>query len=446
MSEIATAEVLVVDHDRKAGRGVVAFLQERGYDAEWVNGGEKAFNRLDSRLFDVLVAGLTVKEGGGMRLMAVARERNPDICVVLIAEESEIELATEAMHQGAADFQVRPLNLAKLEAVIQHGLAHKRLVHEQVELRRRLDERFGLANLVGRSRQMVHIYNAVRQIGPTDEPVLVTGEPGTGKDLIAQALHDRSPRQNEPFVKLDCAGLPETVLDAELFGQAGEGLSRPGRFELADGGTLFLERVGELTPRVQERVFAFLQQGRYAREGDGKPISVDVRLISATNQPLGAMAEAGLFREDLWKRLSSVTIEAPPLRARREDIPLIIQRLLERHGKSAEGLTRNAVNLLVRYDWPGNVRELENVVEGMAAMARGEGPLGVTDVPEHVRRSAAPEVGEIRVQTGATMREIERIAIEETMKVTGYNKEKCAKTLGIGLRTLYRKLKEYGIR
>ena len=441
------AQVLIVDRDPALGRRMLSYLKDRDYAVQWVDEEEKAFNRLDSHLFDVLVTELNVPRVDGIRLMSVARDRNPEVCVVFIAQESDIALATESMRQGAADFQTPPLNMEKLEAVIRRGLAYQRLVYEQVELKRRLDERFGLGSLIGHSRQMMQVYKAVRQIGPMPENVLIFGEPGTGKDLIAQAIHNLSPRNDAAFVSFNCANLPEAVVDRELFGAAA---GRPGRVTLADGGTLFLESPGDLTPALQEKLLALLLHGRFERVGDGKRMAGDVRLITATNQRLDKQAEAGRFLAELQAELAKVTIEAPALRVRREDIPLLVtqalQQAAEAHQRPVMGLTRNTMNLLIAYDWPGNVRELQNVMEGMVVTAHGPGPLGVNDIPEYVRRNTAPEAGEIRIAAGTAMPDIERLAIEETMKLCGYNKEKCAKTLGIGLRTLYRKLTEYDIR
>jgi transcriptional regulator with PAS, ATPase and Fis domain len=226
--------------------------------------------------------------------------------------------------------------------------------------------------------------------------------------------------------------------------------TRQGRFELADGGTLFLDEVGELSPALQAKLLRVLESQQFERLGDNRTISVDVRLIAATNRNLAAMVEEGAFRQDLYYRLRVVTVTMPPLRNRREDIPLLIDHFLKQacaaHGRDIEGITRNAVQLLMRWDWPGNVRELRNIIEGMVVMARGDRLLDASDVPAHIRQALAPEVGEIRIPTGTTMREVERIVIEETMKVTGFDKALCANTLGIGLRTLYRKLKEYDIR
>ncbi len=454
-SEGPPAAVLLVDRDPELAAEIMAFLEDRDYEVEWVDDGEKAYNRLDSRPFDVLITDLNAHRIDGMRLMAVAKDRNPEICVVLIAEQPDVALATEAMRQGAYDFQTKPLNLGKLEAVIEQGIGHQRLVFEQYELKRRLDERFGLGSLVGQSRQMVAVYNAVRQIAPTRGSVLIRGETGTGKDLIAQAIHTNSPRRDAPFVKLNCASIPAALVESELFGHvegAFTGATRPrkGRFEVADKGTLFLDEIGELSLALQAKLLRVIEHQQFERLGDSRTMSVDVRLIAATNRALENMIERGEFRDDLYYRLRVISIDAPPLRQRREDIPLLADHFIKEacatHSREVAGISRNAMDLLMRYEWPGNVRELKNIIEGMVIMARPGKTLDVSDVPGYLRRTTAPEVSEIRIPTGATMSEVERIVIEETMKVTGYNKEACAKTLGIGLRTLYRKLKEYDIR
>ncbi|HIJ66312.1 MAG TPA: sigma-54-dependent Fis family transcriptional regulator [Candidatus Hydrogenedentes bacterium] len=455
MLENVTAKVLLVDRDPAIARSIMAYLEERGYAVDWVDDGEKAYNLLDSGPFDVLVTDFHIHRIDGMRLMSVAKDRNPEICVIFIAEDPDIERATEAMRQGAYDYQTKPLNLGKLEAVIERGVGHQRLVFEQHELKRRLDEHYGFGNLVGKSRQMVNIYSAVRQIAPTKTTVLIQGETGTGKDLIAQAIHNNSPRRDAPFVKLNCASIPEALVESELFGHVAGAFTgavkpRQGRFEVADTGTLFLDEVGELSPALQSKLLRVLEHQQFERLGDSRTLSVDVRLIAASNRPLEQMVETGQFRNDLYYRLRVVAIEAPPLRARREDIPLLVDRFIGEacaaHGKEVRGITRNAMDLLARYNWPGNVRELKNIIEGMVVMARTERPLDVNDVPEHLRHSTAPEVGEVRIPTGTSMRDVERIMIAETLKVCGYNKEACAKMLGIGLRTLYRKMKEYDMR
>lgn len=453
MTHPGPAEILLVDHDAEVGREVMGFLTDRHYSVEWVDDGEKAFNQLDSHLFDVLVTELNLRRVNGMRLMTVAKERNPEVCVVLITEQPDIELATKAMRQGAYDFQTKPLNLGKLAAVIQRGLDHQRLALAQHELRRRLDERFGLGNLLGGSRQMIKVYNAVRQVAPTAAPVLIEGEPGTGKDLIAQAIHNSSPRRDESFVKFDCASMPVSLQEIQLLGHgsAASGSRRAwrGSVEAAEKGTLFLDEVWALPEGLQSKLVTVLSEAYYERPGDRHRMGTDVRVLAASTRPLRNAVETHAFNQALHRHLSTVLIEAPALRDRREDIPLLVEQFAEaaarRLGMTFGGITPNGVDLLMRYDWPGNVRELKNTVEGMVAMARDTRMLDVGDVPEHIRRDTAPNADEIRVPTGASMDDIERIAIEQTLKACGYNKEACAKTLGIGLRTLYRKIKQYSI-
>ena len=442
------AAVLVVERDPEVGREIVAFLAGRGHAVEWVDDGEKAFNRLDSRLFDVLITGLHIRRTGhdGMRLLSVARERNPEVCVVIIADRPDIELATEAMRQGAYDFQSRPLNLGKLEAVIERGIAHQRVVLERHELRRRLDEHYGFSNLVGNSRQMVKVYNGVRVAAPASMPVLLRGEPGTGKRLIALAIHNNSPRRDEAFVTLECGGMIEERLNQELFGvTSGSAGPQRGRIEIADKGTLYIDELGDLNERQQKALSRFIKQRKVQRVGEARGIPADVRVIAATAHP----AAKALKADELGETLRAATIDVPPLRDRREDIPLLVHHFLRNAGRTSAapviGITPNALDLLTRYGWPGNVRELRNTVEGMAMTTARSRPLDVKDIPEHIRKGAGLHGTEIRIPLGATMAEVERAVIEETLKACGYKKEACAKTLGIGLRTLYRKLSEYDI-
>lgn len=454
MARDVAAEVLLVDRDPELGRRIQAFLTDRRYDVEWVDDSEKAFNRLDARAFDVLISELNMPRVNGMRLMKVARERNAEICVIFVAEPSDTELATEAMREGANDFQNKPVNLEKLDAIIHRGLDYQRLVFEQYELKRRLDERFGLRNLVGKSRPMVQVYNTVRQVAPTESPVLIEGEPGTGKDLIAQAIHNNSARRDEPFVKLNCARISQAMVESELFGHAagafaGATNTRRGRFEVADRGTIYVDEIGALEPVLQAKVLDAIDAGTFTRVGDDRALSASARIVASSNRPLHDLVLHDGFNRDLYERLASVIIQAPALRARREDIPLLTDHFIGESnrdaGKQVDGITRPAMDVLMRYNWPGNVRELRNIVEGTVAVARRNTPLDINDLPDYILRATAPEIGEIRIPTGVTMADVERIVIQETMKTCGYNKEKCAKALGIGLRTLYRKLQEYNV-
>ncbi|MFP4501235.1 MAG: sigma-54-dependent transcriptional regulator [Candidatus Hydrogenedentota bacterium] len=445
--------ILVVDRESADARAITAFLDEQGYAAHAVTDGEKAADRLDHQVFDVLVAGVRVPRVDGLRLMALARERNPHVCVVLLADEGEdVERATAAIRAGAHDFQRKPLNLAKLAGVIEHGLAYQRIALDQAALHRRLDERYGLGNIAGRSRPMVRVYNAIREAGPTAHPVLIYGEPGSGKSLIAQALHHNSPRRDAPFVTLECEGVPEVVIRAELFGYAvGRQLDasplRWGRLVLADGGTLFVHSVEALSSALQARLLAFMEDGVVERPDTGKHTRVSVRLILAAQCPLGPLVDEGRFNAALFERLRAVTITVPPLRERREDIPLLLDHFLreaaDRQNQPPPALHPEARDLLTRYDWPGNAREVESMVHALALDAFSGRTIGVRHIPEAIREAAVPAGDEIRLSTGMTMHAIERAAIEHTLRACNYDKEACARTLGIGLRTLYRKLKAY---
>lgn len=455
MLEQPSADILLVDRNRTVGNEIVSFLSARNYEVEWVDDGEKACNCLDSRQFDVLVTELNIRRVDGMRLMGVAQDRNPDICVIMIAEDPDIERATEAMRQGAYDFQTKPLNMGKLEAVVRRGLDHQQLLYEQVRLKRRLDERYGLANLIGKSHGISLAYNLVRQAAPSMVPVIVAGEPGTGKDLVAQAIHNRSVRLDGPFVKMNCSGASKRLLETELLGhgrnwpRGGPGV-RAGRFELADQGTLYLDGVDSLPAALCDEALSILERGRVRRLGEKRTMAVDFRLIVSVGGPSPAARHTAQFLDALQKQFGAVLIELPALRFRREDVPLLADHFVRETGReiqvSVEGISRNALDVLSRYDWPGNVRELQNTVEGMVLATRNGRLLDVADVPAAVRQQAAAETGEIRIPAGTPMNEVERMVIEETMKACGYDKRLCATTLGIGLRTLYRKLSEYGSR
>lgn len=439
------ASILLVTPESDLGRETSAYLNVRGYDVEWADTQEKAFNQLDSRSFDALVCRLYHRRGGvdGLRLMRVAMERNSDVCVILVVEPSEVETATEAMRSGASDFQTRPLNLAKLDAVIQREIGRQRLVLEQYTLRRRLDEHYGLDKLIGRSRRILQVYNQARMLATTERPILIYGEAGTGKDVLAQAIHNNSLRRNEAFVKVDCEATPGDAHEVELFGVR----ERRSRVDLADRGTLYLDRVEFLSPTLQKRIAVLGQEGRFERTGDGALARSDVRLILSLGLSPEKALDQGMFMPELMILAGDSIIEAPSLRSRTEDIPFLAEHFL-RQGAGARvcrvpSLSARAMDTLERYDWPGNIRELANVMDTMLASAREGGVLDVYDMPAHI--CVAPLGGEIKIPRGTTAEEAERILITETLRDCAYQKERCAKVLGIGLRTLYRKLVQYGL-
>lgn len=455
MADDIQPRVLLVTGDADTARDTQSFLERRGFVVEWVSDNEKAFNCLDSRFFDAVVSDLDRERISGMRLMGVALERNPEACVVFMVHAPETERATEAMRQGASDFQTRPLNLEKLEAVIRRGLERQRLVYEQQQLRRRLDERYGLGNLIGQSRQMLHVFDMVRQTAPLDSPVMIVGEEGSGRTLIARTIHNSSVRRDEPFVELDCMGASKELVESELLGFS-EGASlrfrgvRAGRLAAADGGTLFLRNIEGLSRTGQDELLNVINKGAFRRLGDEKPAPVDVRIISAAMENLNVLRDSERILLGLAERLGTAIVYVPPLRDRREDIPLLVGHAIEeyarRHGRTAPGITHHAMEVLANYDWPGNVRELMTTIQSMITVAREGATLDINHMPSHLLRHSPEQPVEMRIPIGVPMKDVERIVIEATLRSCGYRKQDCAKKLGIGLRTLYRKIDEYDIR
>ncbi len=456
---------LIVDKDSSETKELETFLTAKGFEVHWAKDGEQAFNVLDrpapetAGVLDgegpeLVISELRAHRVDGMRLLEVAKRRNPEVCVILIADQGSLELATEAMRQGAYDFQLRPLNLPKLLAVVERALSHQQLVSRASALEERLDERLKLPKLTGHSRVMQELFAKIVQIAPTRATVLVHGETGTGKELIAQAIHQLSPRKNERFVKLHCAELSANIIESELFGHekgafTGADAQRKGRFELADQGTLFIDEISEIAPNVQTKLLRVLQDRQFERVGGNETVKVDVRVIAATNRPLEVLTARGEFREDLFHRLKVIQLDVPALRDRREDIPLLVETFIRElnreHGRKVTGITRGVADRLMHYDWPGNVRELRNTIEEMVVYAQGKGALQVSDLPIQLRQQRAASAEDLNVTVGMTIEEIERRAIEATLRATGHDKQKTAKMLGIGLRTLYRKQKEYGL-
>jgi len=444
-------QVLVVDRESRETDELIAFFRDKDFETFWAKDGEQAFNILDNERIDMMVAELRVHRINGMRLLEIAKQRNPEICVVLIADRADIPTATEAMRQGAYDFQTKPLNFGKLEAVIMRAVSHQQLVIEKHELERQLDLRFGVGAIIGNSPQMIAVYAKLRQIAPTDATVLIHGPTGSGKDLVARAVHRLSQRHDRSFVKLNCAALPEGLVESELFGHVrgaftGAHRDREGRFKLADGGTLLLDEISSLSLGTQTKLLQVIEEGRFEPLGSSHSVRVDVRLIAASNVDLEDASDHGKFRRDLYYRLKVTELALPPLTCRRGDILLLVdefvRRANQRHGKHITGVTRGVINVFMRYRWPGNVRELENAVEQMVILGRDGKPLDVADVPETIK--AAGTDGEtMSIPVGVSMAEVERTAIEHTLQSVGYDKQKAAAILGIGLRTLYRKLKEY---
>jgi len=443
--------ILIVDDERNTREGLKSALEDR-YDVLLAEDSQRAIQTLESTAVDVMLADLRMPGVDGMGLLRRAMSlTNPPACIMMTAYGS-IENAVQAMQAGAYHYVTKPVNLDELELVIQRVLNSRRIETENVNLREQIEQKFGLENITGESPAMRAVFQTVQQVAPSRATVLITGETGTGKELIAKAIHNLSPRKNGPFIAVHAAALPTSLLESELFGHekgafTGAVERRIGRFELADGGTLFLDEVGELEPPMQVKLLRVLEERAFERVGGAKTLQVDVRLVAATNKVLKKLVSEGKFRDDLFYRLSVVAVDLPALRARREDIPLLVRGFLDEFGrennKTVRDLTPEAMNVLLAYDWPGNVRELRNAIEQMVVLARNE-RLTVRDVPVAIRSGA--DLSRINVvRTGMTVEDAERQLIVQALKETDGNRTRAAQKIGISRRTLHRKLKEYGL-
>jgi DNA-binding NtrC family response regulator len=445
--------VLIVDDERNTREGLQRALQER-YDVMLAEDGQTALQVLESAGVDVLLTDLRMPGVDGITLLRRARAlENPPVCIMMTAYGS-IEGAVSAMQAGAYHYVTKPVNLDEVELVIQRALNSRSIEAENVNLHERLDQKFGLENMIGESPGMLQVFETVRQVAASRTTVLITGETGTGKELIAQAIHNLSPRKNGPFVAVHAAALPGTLLESELFGHekgafTGAVERRTGRFEMADSGTLFFDEVSELEPALQVKLLRVLEERAFERVGASKTIEVDVRLVAATNRNLKKLVGEGKFRDDLFYRLSVVTIHLPPLRERRDDVPLLVKAFLDEFNrenhKSVREISPEAMNVLLAYDWPGNVRELRNAVEQMVVLARTE-RLTLRDVPTAVRGAAdLTKISVVRPGVTMTVGEAEKQLIIQALKDTDGNRTHAAQKIGISRRTLHRKLKQYGL-
>jgi len=441
--------VLVADDEIGVRESVGRALQREGFRVVPAEDGQAALDALRRGGVDLLVADLRMPGLGGLELLRAAKLLAPEVEVIVLSGHGTVEEAVEAMKEGAYDFLTKPFGRAQLVRAIRQALEHRALVLENRNLQRRLDELVGAGEIISESPAIRQVLALVKQVAPSSATVLIQGESGTGKELVARALHEGSPRRGRPFIRVNCAALPETLLESELFGYergafTGAGARKEGRFELADGGTLLLDEVGDLSAATQAKLLRVLQEGEFERLGGTKTLKVDVRIVAATNQDLTLLVKERRFREDLYYRLNVITIDIPPLRERAEDVPLLAQHFLRVHAaknrRELSGFTEAALARLRAYPWPGNVRELEHAVERAVILARG-GLIDLADLPPAVSQ-AEPTARVVPIPIGMPLDEVEQRLIEETLRLTKGNKELAAKLLGIASRTIYRKLKE----
>ncbi len=447
--------VLVVDDQEMHAQAVAESLARIGYDCTIATSGQEGLQKIENEDFDVVITDLRMEGVDGLAVLRKAKMELPDAEVVLVTGHGDIKTAVAAMQGGAATYLTKPVDINELRVVVDKYTQRHRLTQTNKELQRQLDERFGFEGMIGSSPLMHAVLDRLKQLAPTDSRVLIQGETGTGKELVAKALHFNSPRKNKPFVPLNCTALNENLLEDELFGHeagayTGADRQRKGKFEFANGGTLFLDELGDMPIPLQQKLLRVLEDGQVYRVGGNEPIKVNVRVISATHRDLEQAVAKGTFRQDLYYRLKVVTIKLPPLRERREDITLLATHFMKefasRYGRDVKTISADVRRMFASYDWPGNVRELRHVIESMVAVDR-DGILGIDDLPENeglgkTQDAVAIPMGDSSL-VGKPLAEVERYYIMQALEMAAGNREEAAEMLAIGERTLYRKIKEY---
>ena len=447
--------VLIVDNDKHHAQAMSEILERVGYDCIQATSGPEGAKKIDQHNYDVVITDLMMNDVDGMQVLSRAKESLPNCEVIMVTGHGTIPKAVEAMQNGAFTFIEKPIHADGLRAATEKAADAVRLRQTNLDLHKRLDEKFGFDRIIYASAEMQAVIDRLQRIAPTEARVLITGQNGTGKELVAQAIHQNSPRKKKRFVAVNFAALSEHLLESELFGHirgayTDASTDRVGRFEYVDGGTLFLDEVGDMPMATQIKLLRVLESGEITRVGENKHFKVNVRVLSATNRNLEEAVAAGTFREDLYHRLKVVTIDLPRLADRRDDIvPLLDQfrkELSKQYGKSIKSVSPEVIKRLFAYNWPGNIRQLRNFVETMVVLDT-DGLLDVDDLP--------PELTEVEMAVensaqsgpwdliGQSMEQIERWAIQETLRLANGNREEAARLLKIGARTLYRKIKEY---
>ncbi len=446
--------ILLIEDDRNTRNGVAKLLRHK-YEIVIAEDGARGINILQRNNFDLVLTDIQMPGANGMDVLAECTKKNPAIPCVLITAYGSIETAVDAIKAGAYDFISKPIDVSKLEVTIERALESKELKEENTSLKKQIDEKHGVKNIIGSSPKMMEILETVKQVAPAKATILILGESGTGKELIAKAIHNLSGRKGA-FIPVHCAALPSALLESELFGHergafTGASEQRKGRFELADGGTIFLDEIGEIDQLVQVKLLRILETKTFERVGGAVLTKTDARIVAATNKNLVTLVKEGKFREDLFFRLNVLSIELPPLRERKEDIPLLVKNFIDFYSKEnmkkIEGISEDAMNVISNYDWPGNIRELRNCIERMVVLCR-EKVLQTSNIPQNITEkiilgsslNKAASTGELNIENN------EKSLIIQALDETNGNRTMAAEKLGISRRTLHRKLNEYGLK
>jgi DNA-binding NtrC family response regulator len=445
-------KILVVDDERGLCAGVREALQREGYTVDAANDASTALQLVAKRLFNLIITDVKMPGMSGLEFLQEVKSRNRDTQFILMTAYGNIENAVQAMKEGAFDYLSKPLDMQRLRALVLKALEFQALVTENNELRLRLQKRSEPSPLLGQSESIRALARLIDEVAQTDVTVLIEGESGTGKELVARSVHLKSPRREKSFVSVNCAALPEQLLEAELFGHVkgaftGAVATKPGRFQLADGGSLFLDEIGDLSPKGQGDLLRVLEDGAFRMVGGTDLVHVSVRVIAATNKKLQEAVTAGKFREDLFYRLQIVPILIPPLRERAEDIPLLNESFLDhfsaKHNRRRKIMEAEAIRLCQRFPWPGNVRQLRNVIERMVLTCRNS-TIAVNDLPDFLREHDR-KATTFTIRPGMSLAEVEELLIRQTITQVTSNREEAARLLGISRRSLQYKLKQYGL-
>ncbi|MBN2581209.1 MAG: sigma-54-dependent Fis family transcriptional regulator [Pirellulales bacterium] len=448
------ATLLLVDDDRQVLASMADWLREQGYAVDTavsLSEGKDAVNRKN---YDVVLADIRLGADDGFELLAHCRKNHPDTAVIMLTGYGTVEWAVEAIRHGASDFLTKPLMDEELLMSIERTVNQRKVIEENKTLKAQLDERYGMENIIGHDHRMLKIFDVVDAVAETRSTVLITGESGTGKSLIARAIHRRSSRRDQPFVEVACGALPETLLESELFGHAAGAFTgavgeKMGKFMQADGGTIFLDEVATASPSMQVKLLRVLQDLEFEQVGGNKTFKVDTRIILATNEDLGKAVAEGRFRQDLFYRINVINVELPPIRERIGDIPLLAQHFLAQvcaeSGKTVHGFTEEAMQALQRYRWPGNVRELQNAIERAVLLGKS-GMIGAEDLPASVTTGGGLSVEHIANQSlKQALSAPERQLILDVLEAHNWNRQQTAAALGINRTTLYKKMKRLGL-
>ncbi len=440
--------ILIVDDDIVVRDSLGKWFESEGFQVSIAPGAAAALEMLASRRFDLALVDIKMPGVDGIELQAKLREIDPAMPVIIMTGFASVETAVRALKNGAYDYITKPFDPDELVHLVNKAISHKRAEREVSKLKENLDEIFPETKLIGQSPAMKRVIELVETVAPTDATVLITGESGTGKEVVARAIHALSPRRYNPMVVIHCGALTESLLESELFGHergafTGAQARKKGKFEVADGGTVFLDEISDISLRVQTDLLRVLQEKEIVRVGDTMPVKVDFRAIAATNKSLERLVEERVFRPDLYYRLNVFSINIPPLRERKEDIPLLVAHFLDKFARQMnrppQRLAPETMELLMRYDWPGNVRELENAIE-RALLMRREGDLKPEDFPFQLHPSAPV------IATGQRLEDVEKAHIERVLAETRWNLSKTARILDIDRTTLYNKIRKYGLR